>query len=559
VSVDIDKQAAGGETITVPRWFGPAGRPLMGWLTERAGTRGTSGVLVLPPVGYPYWSSHRTLRTIAERLAAAGHTVLRIDYDGTGDSAGESSDADRVPAWRESARLGAAELRALGCERLTVLGARLGGTIAMLDGAALGADAVVAWAPVTAGRRYAREIKLLSTPAPDGQELDGVVSAGVVFGAETLAAIGRLSVTDIDAPPAARVVLVGADEAAAEHLHGLGGQVEALEAPDGERALEMPAEYATVPDDVVNAVTGALGEAAGAPGTHAAAPAAAMTWRGTDIEEEAVALGPHELAGILARPAEGLDPERPVLVFLNSGSEPHIGSGRVWVEYSRTLAAEGYACLRPDFSGWGESPDLGHAPGRPYDSHCVQETVEIVESLHRRGHPNVVLAGLCAGAWIALRAVLREPVAGVIALNPQLYWEPGHPVEATMAETRDRRAPERAREERGCRLGLWSALDVAGHRSWAGRWLDELDSAGVPILMLFAAGDDGIEYLRNRLRRRLGRVQRSGAIRVAEVPGIDHSMHRAWLRDRMVDAIRGELQRIDQARGRRPVEEPALS
>ena len=43
------------------------------------------------------------------------------------------------------------------------------------------------------------------------------------------------------------------------------------------------------------------------------------------------------------------------------------------------------------------------------------------------GHERVVVFGLCASAWIALRAVLDAPVAGVIALNPQLYWKPGDP------------------------------------------------------------------------------------------------------------------------------------
>jgi hypothetical protein len=140
--------------------------------------------------------------------------------------------------------------------------------------------------------------------------------------------------------------------------------------------------------------------------------------------------------------------------------------------------------------------------------------------------------------------VLRQPVSGVVALNPQLYWQPGDPVEALMSETRQRRAAEREREERGCRWGLWSALDVIGRRPWAGRWLDDLDDSGVPVLMVFAEGDDGIEYLENRLSRRLAHVKRAEAIRTTEVPDIDHSMHRAWLRDRIVAVIQGELDRL---------------
>jgi dienelactone hydrolase len=495
---------------TAGHWFGPAGRPLMGWLTTPASGPGSSGVLVLPPVGYQYWSTHRTMRTVAERLAAAGHTVLRIDYDGTGDSAGDQWDAQRVPAWRASARAAADELRSLGTTRLAVVGARLGGMFALLDGDELGAERVVAWAPVTAGRRYAKENRLLSTPVPDS---DDVVSAGVVFAPETLADIASLK----------------ADNGGAVVVDG------------GEQALEQPTEYATVPEDVVAEICDAVGPS-GDGSVQALVPRETAQFGA--IAEEVVALGPGELVGVLSRPRAGSDLSAPVAVFLNTGSEPHVGPGRAWVEYARRLAEEGYTALRVDFSGWGESPDHGHAPGRPYDAHCEDETIEIVRALRERGHEKVVLVGLCAGAWVALRAVLREPADGVVALNPQLYWQPGDPVEALMSETRERRTPDRLREERGCRLGLWSALDVLGRRPWAGTWLDELRASGVPVAMVFAEGDDGIEYLRNRLGRRLIRTLRGGAITVEEVPGIDHSMHRAWLRDSIAGAIRRHLDRV---------------
>jgi len=35
---------------------------------------------------------HRTYRHLADRLTARGLPTLRFDYDGTGDSAGESDD-----------------------------------------------------------------------------------------------------------------------------------------------------------------------------------------------------------------------------------------------------------------------------------------------------------------------------------------------------------------------------------------------------------------------------------------------------------------------------------
>jgi pimeloyl-ACP methyl ester carboxylesterase len=527
------------------RWFGPDDGPLLGWLSVPEDGWSTTGVLVLPPVGYEYWSTHRTLRTMAERLSEAGHAVLRFDYEGTGDSSGDQWDEDRVAAWRRSVRSAAAELRALGATRLVMVGVRLGGALALLGGAELGADLVVAWKPVAAGRRYAREIRLLSTPVPEefGVAEGAVVAGGTVFSAQTLADLSAIDVRALEAAPAPRVVLVADDAAGplAERLEELGAAVEQRPVAGGEAALEQPAEYATVPAEVVGAVVDAVGEGDPAAPRPEAGPArAAMDWHGAAIAEEVVRLGPHGLVGVLTRPANAGDGGA-IAVFLNSGSEPHIGPGRAWVEYARGLAAAGHASLRVDFRGWGESPDDGHAPGRPYDAHCLEDTADLVAALGERGEDRVVLVGLCAGAWVALEVVDRVSVAGVVALNPQLYWRPGDPVEATMTETHARRAPDRRREERGRAWGLWTMLDVAGHRPWAGAWLDRLRAADTPILLLFAAGDDGIAYLRTRLGRRLARTLAPGKVRVAEIGEIDHSMHRVWLREAVLDALAREL------------------
>lgn len=540
---------------TEGRWFGPEDRPLLGWLSTSSGAVTASGVLILPPIGYPYWSSHSTLRALAQRLAGAGHTVLRLDYDGTGDSAGDQSDGDRVAAWRSSAAAGAAELRTLGVRQLILLGVRLGATLALVDGAALGADAVVAWSPVVSGRRYAKEIRLLATPVPDdgaGDTAGSVVAAGTVFSAQTLDELSKLAVIGSDAAPVGRTLVLdaGSDGGLLDHLRGQGGVAEHQALAGGEQALEVPAEEATVPQAIVAAIESWIGPCPSSAGSVAPrSTRAALSWGGGRVTEEIVTLGPDRLVGILTEPgasaAGSSAAAGATVVMLNSGSESHVGPGRAWVEYARGLARLGHSCLRVDFRGWGESPDDGYAPGRPYDAHCIQDTARIIAELRARGHDRIVLLGLCAGAWIALRAALGDqPPAGVIALNPQLYWQPGDPVEALMSTTRSRRTAERERERLGGRYGLWTAADLLGARPWAGRWLDELREVGLPIAMLFAAGDDGLEFLDNRLRRRLRRVRRSAALRVVELPEVDHAMHRTWLRARVIQAIAEQLEQM---------------
>jgi dienelactone hydrolase len=540
--------------VTTGQWIGPPERPLMAWLTQPADEIGDVGVVIVPPVGYEYWSSHRTLRTLAERLAQNGCLALRFDFDGTGDSAGNQWDPARLEAWQRNIGQAADALRGWGATRLVVIGLRIGGTLALTQGAAVGADAVVAWAPVARGSRYVRELQLLSLAVPETPgvpERSGVVQAGTVFSVETLAGLGAIDVRALPDRPATKVLIVDRSDkppsdAVLDRLRALGVEPDHLVRAGTELFLDRPTEYATVPEDIVDDITGWVGSSEAVAETPDAPPrrtTAALAWQGEVVEEEVVEIGRLGLVGILTRPSSGIS--RGTVVWLNSGSEHHVGPGLAWVEYARTLALSGCTSLRVDFSGWGESPDLGHAPGRPYDQHGVAEVGEIVDALRALGHSAIILAGLCAGAWIALRAALDVDVEGVLALNPQLYWQPGDPVEANIdTETHVRRLSEIRRHKRLASLGVWSFLDVLGARPPAARWLGALARRQTPILAVFAEGDDGLQYIQDRTAQAWRRASAPGLMQVTTVAGIDHPMHRHWQRPSMVDAISAWLDTV---------------
>jgi alpha-beta hydrolase superfamily lysophospholipase len=524
-------------------WFGPEDRPLLGWLTQPASGPGETGVVVVPPLGYEYWTTHRALRALSERLAAQGCSVLRFDLDGTGDSAGGPADPDRLGAWQRSVEAAATFLRGSGSTSLVVAGVRFGATLALLEGAAVGADRIVAWAPVEKGRPFVRELRLLGQPIPDDVEGSGggIVHAGSAFGPETLDELRVVDVARLSDRPAPRVLVVDRDdrppsEALLERLRSLGASADHAVVPGSAVALDRPTEYSDVPDLVVQTVSDWVGRSAPARSAVAPAQSGADTGRIGPLTERAVQLGHERLVGILT---EAVGTRRATIVWCNSGSEPHVGPGRAWVEYARALATAGYASVRLDFSGWGESPDLGHAPGRPYDAHCVDEIAAVVDDLRAKGHERVVVAGLCAGAWVALRSAVTHRLDGVIAINPQLYWQPGDPVEADIvSETRVRRTEEIRHFKRGRRAGVWSALDVIGVRHPAADWLRAIDASDTPVLALFAEGDDGLEFLEDRVGRTWSRTLRRGAVTCRVVAGIDHPMHRTWMRRIVIDEVR---------------------
>ena len=111
-------------------------------------------VLMCPPLGQDLIRCHRLYRQLAQALAGLGVAVLRFDYHGTGDSAGDSArvDWDRCVA---DTLVATAELRArAGVERVVAFGARLGGSIALTAAGAARFSEVLAWDPVVNGSHY---------------------------------------------------------------------------------------------------------------------------------------------------------------------------------------------------------------------------------------------------------------------------------------------------------------------------------------------------------------------------------------------------------------------
>jgi esterase/lipase len=536
--------AAGEHPIrTTARWIGSQTRPLLGWLTAPVDRLGRRGVVVLPPIGYEYSSAHRTLRTLAERLAGQGCSVLRVDYDGTGDSSGDQSDPDRLIHWSSAVGLAARELRQIGASSISLVGLQLGATFALSEGGQAGAEQVVAWAAITDGRRYARGIRLLGSEVPPdaGASRDTIVRAGMVFTSETLGALGALSPAGIRDRPAPRVLIIDPEgrptnDGLSRRLLELGAEVDHEVVSGTEQVLDTPAEYTVTPEPIVDLIAAWVGSSDASPSARVEDQrTSTMDWNDNAVREEVVELGQDRLVGVLTWPAS---PPPVTVVWLNAGSEPHTGPARAWVEYARALATAGYASLRLDFSGWGESPDLARAPGRPYDLHGIQQAADVVTALRGGGHRRIVLAGLCAGAWIALQVARTFPVDGVVAINPQLYWQPGDPVEADIVtETRVRRAAEIERFALGARTGMWTAQEAAGIRHPAADWLDDLRRSGTPYLALFAEGDDGLQFLEDRVARAWRDSLEHGAAEVVMIKDIDHAMHRQWRRPDVVAAV----------------------
>ena len=260
--------------MTLPRaepvFFGNTERPLFGWIhgSHAPGEHVPTGLILCNPFGYEAISAHRTVRHFAEAAAAAGIPAVRFDYDGTGDSAGNDLDPDRLRAWVDSVHQAAETLRReTGCERLYLLGIRLGATLAALA-ASERADVagLIAIAPVVNAKAYIRELRALQMATGAGAAAAGDASeaaadeamevTGFLISAATRSALTQLDLTKLERAPAPAVLVLDRSdlpgaERWARHLRASGAQTDYHAVPGYVEMMLSP--HATViPADMVH-------------------------------------------------------------------------------------------------------------------------------------------------------------------------------------------------------------------------------------------------------------------------------------------------------------------
>jgi alpha/beta superfamily hydrolase len=143
-----------------PFYFGEGTRRLFGAYDPAKGSGAARAVIICSPWGPDHVVAHAPLRRLAIKLADAGNHVLRFDYFGVGDSAGDIGEGE-LEGWREDTAMAIEEIKSIAnIQRVCLVGLRLGATLAV-DVAANRSDidAVVLWDPVVRGEEFLAEMQ----------------------------------------------------------------------------------------------------------------------------------------------------------------------------------------------------------------------------------------------------------------------------------------------------------------------------------------------------------------------------------------------------------------
>lgn len=105
--------------------------------------------------------AHGALVTFGRALANAGVAAIRIDYEGHGDSDGDTATVG-LSEWTDDVCDAVERARAQGATRVTLMGCRAGALIAAAAAARTGADGLVCWCPIYRGADHLNEILRLN-------------------------------------------------------------------------------------------------------------------------------------------------------------------------------------------------------------------------------------------------------------------------------------------------------------------------------------------------------------------------------------------------------------
>ncbi len=410
-----------------------------GWLHEAA--PGPLGVVLCASWDYEALAIHQSWRALADKLAEAGLPTLRFDYPGSGDSLGDSAAPGAFDAAVAAIGSAVAALKErAGVSRVALVGLRLGAVFAALAADALDIEALAMIRPTLRGKTFVAEQRALAKIiyAREGAHVvrDGEPGEIEIEGFRLAADyVGKIAAVDLAASlerPPARVLI--AAEIGSDRYDGLQQRLEAAGAAVTRLDLAEISAWgpAPVPPPPPLADAERIARWLHIPG--AAEPlrlVAEAGLRTASFAEQAFAFGAGgRLKGVLCCPAGRVDKEPGVVVFLNTGANCHIGSGRTSVVHARALAELGIPSLRMDSMGIGDSPWLAEGPlGAIHHIERVADVCAALDALEIAGHGEVSLVGVCSGGFLAFQAALADPrVRRILVVNPS-FWTPPSPDE----------------------------------------------------------------------------------------------------------------------------------
>ncbi len=536
------------------------------------------GVVIVPPHGIEALAAAKTLRLLAAELAERGHSVLRFDLPGTGDSLDGDLSADATSCWIESIVEAAKTLQTCaGANGIVLVGLRLGALLAASAAPVVNdLEGVVLLDPVISGKSYARELDITAqsfaeatgVESESGCIAQGITIGGLITSSKTLAGLRKLNL--LEPAPAVPTLLLHRD--GAHDAKGMIARWPAMmltaEPVKGFEAIRSSPTYAVTPHAALSCTADWIDRLPKSPiRPHNRSHSSQLT--GADFTETSVVFGPDSrLFGVVCRPNVPFE-NSPALIIMNAGRNPHIGWARSSVTLARRLAGDGVATIRFDLGGIGDSVDrpgaADHVDELLYSDDQDAELTAAIELSRRLGFSTTALLGACSGAYLALRGGIQAAgVKNVILINLQRFvWRNGETVTSALKDNFAVSSSyvRRLGDARAWRLLLsgerkpgalvlnllvraikrLSCIGMAPETVKAEALMRTILDRKVSVDFIYSEDDSGLVELAHHFGTGGRKLLKEPLVRLHFVPNSDHNFTPSTARERVYEITRGAI------------------
>ncbi len=549
-------------------------------------------VVVVPPVGHEYTHSHSSVRLLCEQLCEAGFPVARFDLEGTGNSRRGDPKGRLLGAWLQNVADVVDWLKVrTGCTNASVVGLRMGATVAALYAQIQQVHSLVLWAPCMTGAAFLRDCQMIGTALQYRKDTGKLDCGGLILDADAQNDIAGLRL-DRTVPSASRVCLVDRDDspnsaAVRNWLQPTGIELMTTVQPRYAQMMRQSMNSLVPIISIREVVTWFCADEnlAQLP-TRKLTAASALPDAPNLGNEVFCELGTEGLFGILSLPSTNVSPSvetrsRHVVVIPNTGGAHHVGPCNLHVCLARALADAGIPSLRFDLRNLGDSV-TGMPPGvdQPYPRTGWQDMSTVLEELHtRHGFSSFTVAGLCSGAFTGFQALNRyvsgespHHITLAVLINPSIYyWDESMVDDQCMSSSRYEAVVSAFTEKLASahkfrklltgevdlvravsttvsrlvtrlRSGSLATLDRAGlTRSRIVKDIEKASERGCQVRVYVAEGDPALAILHNLGGHSVEHLIARGTLPVTVLSGADHTFSAAESRDRLVRMLVADL------------------
>jgi len=539
-------------------------------------------VVICNPLGFEYMSGYRTIRHLADHVARRGTPALRFDYAFTGNSSGEDFKSASIMQIESDILASVAYMRRVfgQCE-VTIVGIGLGATFGVLASRNIEQHRLVLWNPTIRGKRYIRELRLLSNVLDQSttKSSDHVDAAGVYLSDSFQIELADINLTQCHFDKTKSALLIdrediGDSSALLTTFETLGLEHDYVKMAGYKEMMDVPTDT-VVPESTIDRIAHWIQNATPDPKRSAtmdivdARPSTCHKAILDGVTERAEFFSPNgNLFGVVSQPTkiDKNDKEKTAVVFINCGSEHNVGPQRLYTTIARQLAKSGFITFRFDLEGIGDSMPAGNnlenVPYSPTALKDIEQALAHLTETYACG--SFILTGVCAGAFHSFKAAISIEtfaISEAILINPLVFeWRHDRTSDEVRYEMNHYRSSMKT-PQKWLKLlsGNVSVLHLSNivFQSISNRvrrvatrlWnfvrsipntdlpedLDRLRAMGRHLTIIYADSDPAHYIMMTQAKRQTVRGEKSGLIKIHPIANADHAFSKRSMRNELIE------------------------